>query len=122
MHTCLLRMSVQRSPIRGSGSGSKPDLASKSREDAFVSQRKQKLPNMEIDINIKLQKYRQDMVSLLEKSSEKQVAQLIREELAGIKTDMRCIKTMHENLIQENNKLRNEVSNQNFTYNHAGTN
>lgn len=92
-HTCLLRMSVQRSPIRGSGSGSEPDLSSMSRYDAFVGQRKpkRKLLDMEVHLDSELQKYRQDMVSLLEKSTENQnihIAQLIREELADIKKEI----------------------------------
>lgn len=63
-------MSVQQSLIRGSVSGSEPDLSSMSRYDAFVGQRKQKrkLPDMEVDVDSELQIYRQDMVSLLEKS------------------------------------------------------
>lgn len=98
--------------MSGSGSVSQPDLSTPTRDEMYVSQRKRKLPNIDVDVTAELGLFRQEIMSFFKEFAISQKTDMgdLKQDLSEIKNELKTLKNVTQNLSEKYNNIHEELS------------
>lgn len=108
----VLRSQKSGNLTGGSGSASEPDLTSPKRDDAFVNQRKRKLPDPDYDVKAELSSFRNEIMSFFMEFGITQKADMadLKQDLNEIKSDIQTLKNATQTLSEKYENIHEELS------------